>query len=109
MFRGVLFATLVALSVVQAATVQYGLDDYTVAKVKANLQAIASQRCETYAPRDLVFLLLNLEHSWEYGTEMEALLELEWPTLAVFEGNLPPPTQLPPSNNAADVIDFAIE
>ncbi|KAH9906085.1 Six-hairpin glycosidase [Epithele typhae] len=73
-----------------ATTAQTGLDDAMIAKVKANLRQIAT-------------------HSWEIGAELEALTELEWPTLAVFEGSLPPPSQLVASDNATDVISIATQ
>ncbi|KAI1796305.1 Six-hairpin glycosidase-like protein [Ganoderma leucocontextum] len=65
-----------------------GFDDNTLAKVKANLETIAT-------------------HSWEIGTELETLTELEWPKLSVFYGAVPPPAQLPTPNTAADVIGKA--
>ena len=62
----------------------------------------------TPPPRSAIADSLAL-HSWEIGTELEALTELEWPSLAVFEGDLPPPTELTDSDNAADVIAIATE
>ncbi|KAI0677468.1 Six-hairpin glycosidase [Trametes maxima] len=45
-------------------------------------------------------------HSWEIGTALEALTELEWPSLSVFEGSLPPPIEIS-SNAGADVMEWA--
>ncbi|KAI0352875.1 Six-hairpin glycosidase [Trametes cingulata] len=63
------------------------LGDATIAKVKANLLQIAT-------------------HSWEIGTALETLTELEWPSLSVFGGSLPPPSKLS-SGTAKDVTDWA--
>nr|VWP00542.1 Avirulence protein A [Ganoderma boninense] len=65
-----------------------GFDNGTIAMVKANLGMIAT-------------------HSWEIGTELETLTELEWPQLSVFYGTVPPPAQLPTPDTAADVISKA--
>ncbi|KAI0650661.1 Six-hairpin glycosidase [Trametes meyenii] len=45
-------------------------------------------------------------HSWEIGTALEALTELEWPSLSVFGGSLPPPVKLT-SGTGADVTEWA--
>ncbi|KAI0638264.1 Six-hairpin glycosidase [Trametes polyzona] len=63
------------------------MSEATIAKVKSNMRQIAT-------------------HSWEIGTALEALTELEWPSLSVFGGSLPPPVKLP-SGTAADVIQWA--
>ncbi|KAH9943362.1 Six-hairpin glycosidase [Epithele typhae] len=85
--RSLFFALCALPAVFSAPAEPTGLDDAMIAKVKANLRVIAT-------------------HSWEIGTELETLTELEWPSLAVFEGTLPPPTTLK-SGEAADVIDYA--
>ncbi|TBU33264.1 Six-hairpin glycosidase-like protein [Dichomitus squalens] len=83
---GTLLTLFVACSAVLASpTAVKGFDDDTLAKVKTNLQTIAT-------------------HSWEIGTELETLTELEWPELSVFHGAIPPPAQLASSHIAADVI-----
>lgn len=45
------------------------------------------------------------DSSWEIGTAMEALTELEWPELSVFGGSLPPPVKLDP-HTASDIISW---
>ncbi|KAI0832503.1 Six-hairpin glycosidase [Trametes gibbosa] len=60
-----------------------------IAKVKSNLLQIAT-------------------HSWEIGTAMEALTELEWPSLSVFGGSLPPPVKLS-TGTGTDVINWATQ
>lgn len=45
-------------------------------------------------------------HSWEIGTELEALTELEWPSLSVFQRTaFPPPAHLT-HGEAADVLNI---
>ncbi|TFK94724.1 hypothetical protein K466DRAFT_579793 [Polyporus arcularius HHB13444] len=86
MVVNILLTLLAACSaVVGVPTAQTGLDNATLAKVKANLAQIAT-------------------HSWEIGTQLETLLELEWPELSVFGGDIPPSTRLPSSDTAADVF-----
>ncbi|CDO75328.1 hypothetical protein BN946_scf184848.g5 [Trametes cinnabarina] len=63
------------------------ISDATIDKVKSNMIQIST-------------------HSWEIGTALEALTELEWPSLSVFGGPLPPPAKLP-SGTASDVIEWA--
>ncbi|CDO68725.1 hypothetical protein BN946_scf184652.g52 [Trametes cinnabarina] len=63
------------------------ISDATISKVKSNMLQIST-------------------HSWEIGTALEALTELEWPSLSVFGGSLPPPVKLP-SGTASDVIKWA--
>ncbi|KAH9846959.1 Six-hairpin glycosidase [Lenzites betulinus] len=53
-------------------------------------------------------LLQIATHSWEIGTALEALTELEWRSLSVFGGSLPPPVQLP-KDVGADVINWATQ
>ncbi|KAI9000936.1 Six-hairpin glycosidase [Trametes punicea] len=65
------------------------ISNSTISKVKANMLQIAT-------------------HSWEIGTAMEALTELEWSSLSVFGGPLPPPVKLP-SGTASDVIQWATQ
>lgn len=111
MLHGALLFTLAVCSGVLGVSVQTGLDDATITKVKANLRQIAIHRYIYHTrrpPRSAIADSLAL-HSWEIGTELEALTELEWPSLAVFEGDLPPPTELTDSDNAADVIAIATE
>lgn len=56
----------------------------------------------------LLFVVLACtRYSWEIGTELETLTELEWPQLSVFYGTVPPPAQLPTPDTAADVISKA--
>ena len=48
-----------------------------------------------------------MPHSWEIGTLAEALTELEWCELAVFEKHsIPPPSRLAPGQ-AEDVLSIA--
>lgn len=52
--------------------------------------------------------MLNIsDKSWEIGAAVEALTELEWPSLGVFGGRVPPPSKLNKTNNAEDVIAIA--
>ncbi|KAI0774354.1 Six-hairpin glycosidase [Fomes fomentarius] len=92
-----IFSSLVTLlaatsAVVGLPTSQQGLDDATIAKVKANLIQIAT-------------------HSWEIGTSLQTLTELEWPELSVLTSRLPPPTTLRPGQadyiiqKATEVVD----
>jgi len=52
--------------------------------------------------------MLNVStHSWEFGTEMEALLELEFPSLSVYGAHpIPPPTNLKPANTPTDALSI---
>lgn len=46
--------------------------------------------------------------SWELGTAAEALTELSWPTLSVFnKAAFPPPARLNATLNATDVLSIA--
>ncbi|KAF8665575.1 hypothetical protein AX16_000033 [Volvariella volvacea WC 439] len=46
--------------------------------------------------------------SWELGTAAQALTEYSWPALSVFNVSaFPPPSPLPPSLNASDVLSIA--
>ena len=47
--------------------------------------------------------------SWEIGTELETLVELEWQELSIFLSDLPPPSTLPMPGAATDVIASATE
>lgn len=48
--------------------------------------------------------------SWELGTAAEALTELTWPALSVFQPTaFPPPSQLNASLNASDVLQIVFE
>nr|VWP01221.1 Cytochrome P450 monooxygenase CYP52X1 [Ganoderma boninense] len=66
-------AIFVACSTILAHPIEsgQGFDAATLSKVKANLENIAT-------------------HSWEIGTALEAVTELDWPTLSVFHGTVPP-------------------
>jgi hypothetical protein len=67
---------------------------------------IYSQVCRR--PRLLPFQLLQrpLIDSWELGALAEALIEYEWPELAVFtSGSIPPSTQL--NGLGTDVVSIA--
>ncbi|PFH52600.1 hypothetical protein AMATHDRAFT_189281 [Amanita thiersii Skay4041] len=53
-------------------------------------------------------LINSAKASWELGTAAEALTELSWPALSVFERTAFPPTNhRNASYNAADVLDIA--
>jgi len=82
---------LIVSSVTGLPTSQLGIDDDTIAQVRANLLQVASA-------------------SWELGTAAEALTELSWPSLSVFQSTaFPPPSQLNASLNASDVLQIAFE
>jgi hypothetical protein len=58
----------------------------------------------------LLKYLLEAIISWELGTAAEALTELEWPALSVFQSTaFPPPSQLNASLNASDVLQIAYD
>ncbi|OBZ76113.1 Unsaturated rhamnogalacturonyl hydrolase YesR [Grifola frondosa] len=81
------------ISVVVAAPtdlLSIGFNIETVIKVRANLLQIAT-------------------HSWEIGTALESLTELEWLSLSVFSNTFPPPTHLGLLNNATDVRSIATQ
>ena len=100
---------LVACSaVVGVPTGQTGLDDAMVTKVKANLAQIAIHR-HVLASAITKFFLADAPASWEIGTQLETLLELEWRDLSVFGSAIPPPTTLASSDSATDVITRASE
>jgi len=68
-----------------------GLSNNTLAKVRSRL-------------------LESANASWELGTAAEALTELSWPSLSVFEKSaFPPPARLKASLNASDVLDIAVK
>ncbi|KAI0750888.1 Six-hairpin glycosidase [Daedaleopsis nitida] len=91
MARSILLTLLlVSSTVLGIPTTQTGLSDETVAKVKANLAQIAT-------------------HSWEIGTQLETLIELEWRALSIFDSDLPPPSELSVTDEATDVITKATE
>ncbi len=75
-----------------------GFDNATLAKVKTNLENIATHR---WVRSPLVYHPhpsdLHVTHSWEIGTALEALTELDWPVLSAFHGSTPP-TYLPTPN-----------
>ncbi|KAE9405940.1 hypothetical protein BT96DRAFT_963680 [Gymnopus androsaceus JB14] len=85
-----LFALGLILSSINAlASLHAGFDDSVIEQVRSNLIAVASQ-------------------SWELGTAAEALTELEWPALSVFNASaFPPPHELDGSDNASDVLQIA--
>lgn len=67
-----------------------GISDVTIRQVTTNLKSVAKA-------------------SWELGTAAEALTELSWPALSVFNADaFPPPHVLTPSLNASDVLSIAI-
>ncbi|KAJ7591410.1 Six-hairpin glycosidase [Mycena floridula] len=69
--------------------VPQGFDNAAISLVRSNLISSASA-------------------SWELGTAAEALTELSWPTLSVFNsGAFPPPTKLDAALNASDVLAIA--
>ncbi|KAJ3743376.1 Six-hairpin glycosidase [Lentinula detonsa] len=81
---GLILSSLEALSSLHA-----GFSTAVIEQVRSNLIAIASQ-------------------SWELGTAAEALTELDWPALSVFNASaIPPPYELDASNNASDVLKIA--
>ncbi|KAL1944224.1 hypothetical protein VTO73DRAFT_3409 [Trametes versicolor] len=82
----VLTALLGCVAVYAAPTTVTSFSNAAITKVKSNLLQIAT-------------------HSWEIGTAMEALTELEWPELSVFGGSLPPPVKLDP-HTASDIISW---
>lgn len=46
--------------------------------------------------------------SWELGTAAEALLELSWPSLSVFNSSaFPPPSRLNATATPSDVLTIA--
>jgi hypothetical protein len=88
-------ALAVALAVAGGARAQT-LSDSQVAKVKGNLASAANSRC--------VFTVLSRRaltaypRSWELGTQMEALIELDTPSFSVFNASsLPLFTSAPSS------------
>ncbi|KAI0750887.1 Six-hairpin glycosidase [Daedaleopsis nitida] len=71
------------------ATTQTGLSASMIEKMRSNMETIAT-------------------HSWEIGTSLETILELNFPELSVLTGNLPPPHTLK-SGEADYVIQKATE
>lgn len=49
-------------------------------------------------------MILSECSSWEIGTQTEALLEYDWPALAVFGAQSLPPANIPPSFGASNVV-----
>ncbi|KAJ3906046.1 Six-hairpin glycosidase [Lentinula edodes] len=86
----VLHSIALVLSSLEAlSSLHAGLDSSVIEQVRSNLIAIASQ-------------------SWELGTAAEALTELDWPALSVFNASaFPPPHVLASANNASDVLKIA--
>ncbi|KAJ3867658.1 Six-hairpin glycosidase [Lentinula novae-zelandiae] len=86
----VLYSIALVLSSLEAlSSLHAGLDSSVIEQVRSNLIAIASQ-------------------SWELGTAAEALTELDWPALSVFNASaFPPPHVLNSANNASDVLKIA--
>ncbi|KAJ3829051.1 Six-hairpin glycosidase [Lentinula raphanica] len=83
---GLILSSLEAISTLHA-----GFSDDVIQQVRTNLIAIASQ-------------------SWELGTAAEALTELEWPSLSVFNASsIPPPHVLDSSDDASDVLKIATD
>ncbi|KAJ3998634.1 Six-hairpin glycosidase [Lentinula boryana] len=81
---GLILSSLEAISSLHA-----GFSNAVIEQVRSNLIAIASQ-------------------SWELGTAAEALTELDWPALSVFNASaIPPPYELDAANNASDVLKIA--
>ncbi|KAJ3857150.1 Six-hairpin glycosidase [Lentinula lateritia] len=86
----VLHSIALVLSSLEAlSSLHAGLDSSVIEQVRSNMIAIASQ-------------------SWELGTAAEALTELVWPALSVFNASaFPPPHVLDSANNASDVLKIA--
>ncbi|KAF7795945.1 hypothetical protein EIP86_007113 [Pleurotus ostreatoroseus] len=87
---GALLASLCG-GVMALPVVEVGFNEATIVKVEADLFMIAA-------------------HSWELGTEAEALLELQAPGLSVFRsGSIPPPSHLNPfvDGNVTEVLSIA--
>ncbi|KAJ3574544.1 hypothetical protein NP233_g1709 [Leucocoprinus birnbaumii] len=71
------------------SSTQPGFTNETVSLVRSNLLQIAN-------------------NSWELGTAAEALTELYWPALSVFnQSAFPPPARLNSTLNATDVLSIA--
>ena len=84
-----------------------GLNDGTVAGVRSNMLQVANAR---YAHPLNSNKIKSTFSSWELGTATEALIELEWPFLSVFNKSaFPPPTVLSSADNANDVLRIAIQ
>ncbi|KDR83455.1 hypothetical protein GALMADRAFT_274901 [Galerina marginata CBS 339.88] len=83
---------LIALStsfIAALTSLEPGFNASTISRVRSNLLEVASA-------------------SWELGTAAEALLELSWPSLSVFNSTaFPPPTRLKTSALPIDVLNIA--
>lgn len=88
-------------SVVQNVTIS------NIEKVRSNLVEIASARSVSFFyPRSC--FIHHANHSWELGTATEALLELSWPSLSIFNSSsLPPPPVLNATLTPTEVLEIA--
>ncbi|KIK65589.1 hypothetical protein GYMLUDRAFT_219758 [Collybiopsis luxurians FD-317 M1] len=81
--------TLILSSTEAIASLHAGFNSSVIGQVRSNLITVASQ-------------------SWELGTAAEALTELDWPALSIFNASaFPPPTIPDSSNNASEVLKIA--
>ncbi|KAF9452154.1 hypothetical protein P691DRAFT_722454 [Macrolepiota fuliginosa MF-IS2] len=80
---------LATTSLISPVELQPGFSESTIARVRTNLIQCANR-------------------SWELGTAAEALTELSWPALSVFNKTaFPPPAHLNATLNATDVLAIA--
>lgn len=86
------FSLVLSISLASAATFpdpEQGFSNSSILKIRSNLLEIASA-------------------SWELGTAAEALLELSWPGLSVFNATaFPPPGRLKGTAFPTDVVNIA--
>lgn len=106
----VLYSIALVLSSLEAlSSLHAGLDSSVIEQVRSNLIAIASQRY-VFMLHPSLGPLYSDRCSWELGTAAEALTELDWPALSVFNASaFPPPHVLNSANNASDVLKIANE
>lgn len=80
-----------------------GLSSASISKVRTNLLGIASARCVA----SVLHLRAGVDicYSWELGTAAQALTELSWPALSVFNSTaFPPPSKSKGTAVPTDVL-----